>query len=136
MLITKGVSYASVMKKNNQETKLKRLLVFKGCVKLIDLHRLALTWTDLTDIALKMQKYSALQKNSFFYSTLYKTTVASMVSKIPKRNVPRLKDLKWGFKVQFKIFQKLQGLTFLGWISKVVLFKQKDVKYSFLLQSY
>ena len=49
------------------------------------------------------------RKTRFFTAHFTKLAVTPMVSKIPKRNVPHLKDLKPGFRFQLKTFRKLQG---------------------------
>ena len=49
------------------------------------------------------------RKTRFFTAHFTKLAVTPMVSKIPKRNVPHLKDLKRGFRFQLKTFRKLQG---------------------------
>ena len=49
------------------------------------------------------------RKTRFFTAHFTKLAVTPMVSEIPKRNVPHLKDLKPGFRFQLKTFQKLQG---------------------------
>ena len=46
------------------------------------------------------------RKTRFF--TAHFTNLA-VTPKIPKRNVPHLKDLKQGFRFQLKTFRKLQG---------------------------
>ena len=49
------------------------------------------------------------RKTRFFTAHFTKLAVTPMVSEIPKRNVPHLKDLKPGFRFQLKTFRKLQG---------------------------